>query len=55
LDRWINNIPISTVGIMHDEVGVNKIIMENVITESVFIQPANAGIESMNSNIKNNG
>jgi hypothetical protein len=52
VDRWINNIPISTVGIMHDEIGVNKTILENAITESVFIQPANAGIESMNSNAK---
>lgn len=47
VDRWINNIPISTVGIMHDEVGVNKTILENAITENVFIQPANAGIDNL--------
>ena len=52
VDRWINNIPISTVGIMHDDIGFNKTILENVITETVFIQPANAGIESLNSNSK---
>ncbi len=52
LDRWINNIPISTVGIMHDEVGLNKTVMENVITENVFTQPANAGIEINSSNSK---
>ena len=52
VDQWINNIPISTVGIMHDEVGVNKTILDNVITENVFIQPANASIEGMNSNAK---
>ncbi|MFY7668822.1 MAG: MbnP family protein [Crocinitomicaceae bacterium] len=52
VDQWINNIPISTVGIMHDEVGVNKTILDNVITENVFVQPANAGIEGMNSNAK---
>jgi hypothetical protein len=52
VDRWINNIPISTIGIMHDDIGFNKTILENVITETVFIQPANAGIESLNSNSK---
>lgn len=52
VDRWIKNIPINTVGIMHDEVGFNATILDNVISETVFIQPANAGIESMNSNSK---
>jgi hypothetical protein len=37
---------------MHDDIGFNKTILENVITETVFIQPANAGIESLNSNSK---
>lgn len=49
LDRWINNIPISSIGIMHDELGVNKTILENAVTENVFIQPANASIENMSS------
>jgi hypothetical protein len=52
VDRWINNIPISTVGIMHDEVGVNKIILENAITENVFIQPANAGFDNFDPSSK---
>jgi len=50
VDRWINNISISTVGIMHDEIGVNVQILNNAITENVFIQPANAGLEE---NIEN--
>jgi hypothetical protein len=52
VDRWIKNIPISSVGIMHDDAGFNKTILENAVTENVFIQPANADIESMNSNAK---
>lgn len=52
VDRWVNNIPISTVGIMHDEIGVNATILDNVITETVFIQPANAGLESFNTQSK---
>ena len=52
VDRWINNIPISTVGIMHDDSGVNTTIMDNASTQNVFIQPLNAGIESLNSKSK---
>jgi hypothetical protein len=52
VDRWINNIQISTVGISHGEMGVNATIMDNAATQTVFIQPANAGIENTNIHSK---
>jgi hypothetical protein len=52
VDRWINNIQISTVGISHGETGVNTAIMNNALSENVFIQPANASIESIHLNAK---
>ncbi|MBM3185223.1 MAG: T9SS type A sorting domain-containing protein [Bacteroidetes bacterium] len=52
VDRWINNIPLSTVGVLHGETGNNATILNNVLTQDVFIQPANASIESLNTNSK---
>lgn len=52
LDRWINTIPLSTVGVLHGETGMNATILNNALTEEVFIQPANASIESLNTNSK---
>jgi hypothetical protein len=36
IEQWIKNIPLATVGVIHDEVGVNKTILENVQVEPVF-------------------
>lgn len=52
VDRWINTVPLSTVGVLHGETGMNATILNNALTENVFIQPANASIESLNSNSK---
>jgi hypothetical protein len=52
VDRWINTIPLSTVGVAHGETGSNATILNNVLTQDVFIQPANAGIESIHSDAK---
>lgn len=52
VDRWINSIPLSTVGIAHGETGLNATILNNSLTEDVFIQPANASISSHGSNSK---
>ena len=46
VDRWINNIPLSTVGILHDQVGINATILDNVVTESVFTQLSSAQLFS---------
>lgn len=52
VDRWINNISISTVGISHDETGVNAQILSNANTENVFVQPANADLYENTQNAK---
>jgi hypothetical protein len=52
VDRWINNISINSVGITHDEIGVNAQILSNAISENVFIQPANADLEENTQNGK---
>ena len=52
VDRWINSIPLSSVGIAHGETGLNATILNNSLTEDVFIQPANASIPSHGSNSK---
>ena len=44
VDRWIKNIPLATVGMLHDETGYNKTMLENVVTETVFTQPGTASI-----------
>ena len=48
VDRWINNIPLSTVGILHDQVGINVTILDNVVNETVFTQLPTAGITASN-------
>jgi hypothetical protein len=52
VDRWINSMPLSTVGVAHGETGLNATILNNVLTQDVFIQPANASIESIHSDSK---
>ena len=50
VDRWINNIPLSTVGILHDQVGINATILDNVVTETVFSQLSTAQLSSNKTN-----
>ena len=50
-EQWIKNIPLSTVGIMHDEIGVNKTIMDNVQLFPVFTLAANAGTKELDESI----
>ena len=44
IDRWLNGINLATLGILHDETGLNITAMQNVNTQVVFDQPANADI-----------
>lgn len=44
IDRWLNSINLATLGILHDETGLNITAMQNVNTQDVFDQPANADI-----------
>ncbi len=47
VERWIKNIPLATVGMLHDETGYNKTMLENVVTQTVFTQPGTAAVSSL--------
>lgn len=51
IDHWLNGINLATVGVVHDETGVNIQVMENVNTKAVFAQSANASVLTMDKNI----
>lgn len=53
VNRWVENIPLSTVGILHGEIGVNSTILENVITKTVFTQNSDASLQEINPIIFN--
>jgi hypothetical protein len=59
VDRWLNNITLASVGILHEETGLNMTVMQNVNTQNVFALDAEASIENIaQSQIKilnNNG
>lgn len=41
VDRWFNQMPLSSVGVLHGETGLNLSVMQNVNTQDVFaINPA---------------
>lgn len=42
LDRWLNNMPLISVGVLHDETGLNATVMQNVISQNVFVLDASA-------------
>ena len=44
IEQWIKNIPLATVGVIHDEVGLNNTILENVQLEPVFTLAASASL-----------
>jgi hypothetical protein len=44
VDQWLRNIPLSTVGVLHDQTGLNDSIMANVLSYAVFTQPTSAGL-----------
>lgn len=45
VDRWLNNLTLASVGILHDETGLNITVMQNVITQNVFTLDAEASIQ----------
>jgi hypothetical protein len=51
IDRWLNNINLASVGIQHGEDGLNLEVMQNVISQNVFDQPANASVTSLMKDI----
>jgi hypothetical protein len=44
VDQWLRNMPLSTVGVLHDQTGLNDSIMANVLSYAVFTQPTSAGL-----------
>ena len=44
VNRWVESIPLSTVGVLHGENGVNETILQNVLSKTVFTQSATATI-----------
>ena len=48
VNRWVESIPLSTVGVLHGENGVNETILQNVLSKTVFTQSATATIQDIN-------
>jgi hypothetical protein len=46
VDEWLRDMPLSTVGVLHNQTGLNESIMTNVQTYSVFTQPATAALNT---------
>ena len=44
VDQWLRDMPLSSVGVLHDQTGLNDTVMANVLTYPVFTQPFTAGI-----------
>lgn len=44
VDQWLRNLPLNSLGILHDQVGLNDTVMANVNQFPVFTQPQNAAI-----------
>jgi hypothetical protein len=51
IDRWLNNINLASVGILHGEDGLNLEVMQNVSTEFVFEQSATASMTTLQKEI----
>jgi hypothetical protein len=49
IDRWLNQMPLSSVGVLHGETGLNQSVMQNVNTQDVFtLSPAATILENHN-------
>jgi hypothetical protein len=45
IDRWLNQMPLSSVGVLHGETGLNQSVMQNVNTQDVFTLNPTATIQ----------
>lgn len=45
IDRWLNQMPLSSVGVLHGDTGLNQQILQNVNTQQVFTLAANANTQ----------
>ena len=44
LDRWLQQIPLANIGVVHGEAGLNQQILQNVNSQDVFTLSANASL-----------
>jgi hypothetical protein len=44
VDRWLNNINLASVGILHGENGLNSTVLDNVLSQDVFTIDAEASL-----------
>lgn len=44
VDRWLNNINLASVGILHGENGLNSTVLDNVLSQDVFTLDAEASL-----------
>lgn len=51
VDHWLNQMPLSTVGILHEQTGLNQSIMQNVNSQEVFALAANANTQENNASL----
>jgi hypothetical protein len=51
VDRWLNQMPLSSVGVLHGDTGLNQQILQNVNSQEVFTQAANANTQENNTAI----
>ncbi|MFM8962967.1 MAG: MbnP family protein [Sphingomonadales bacterium] len=49
VDRWLNQIDLSNIGVVHGQAGPNLTILQNVNSQEVFTLAANAGLSENNS------
>jgi hypothetical protein len=48
VDRWLNQMPLSSVGVLHGDTGLNQQILQNVNSQEVFALAANANTQENN-------
>lgn len=46
IDRWLNQMPLSSVGVLHGESGLNQSVMQNVNSQEVFTLDAAAQLST---------
>jgi hypothetical protein len=51
VDRWLNQINLAQIGVVHGQAGPNLTILQNVNSQEVFTLAANAGLSNETSNL----
>lgn len=49
VDRWLNLMPLSSIGVLHGDNGLNQQILQNVNSQEVFVLAANANTQQNNT------